>query len=345
MTILGIRVLGTAACDCEGGGGGPPPGPTVAFDVVAQDYNTAQADYLAGTGGSNYATAYALIDPYYVWWSFGGAGADPGDFVPELSGLTGIEVPLAATDLSDTAVATATRVAIDAVLTTVGGSGTRVEITDDTLVGTVSFGLAEDARGAVQQFGSRYTTYGVAGGLFNDTIAQHVTSPSVPHLVDAIGMLVQDGAAETIRLGLYVGGSSVSFVGTSLLFETTMSAGSGTGWRWAELTDEQAAILAASSSVWFIAKSEGATSVRPVFNSAGVVDGQNDFTTSANVVVMDPGTGITQIDPDPTVPFPSTLNGRDVSASYALMVVAGFRLRPDDEGTDAERGSVPGLSA
>jgi hypothetical protein len=344
VTILGIRVVGSAACDCEEGGGGPPPGPTVSFDVVEQDYNTAQANYLAGAGGSNYATAYVLIDPYYIWWSSGGFGADPGDFVPELGGLTGVEVVLAATDLTATSVATTTRTALDAVFDVVGGSGTTIEITDALLTGTVTFGLPEVERGAVQQYGSRYTTYGVSGGLFNDTVAQHVTSPAADHLVDAIGIYLQDGAGETVRLGLYVGGSSVSFVGTSLLFETTLVAASGSGWNWAELTDTQAAQLATSSSVWFIAKSESSASARPVFNSAGAVDGRNDFTTSANVSVMDPGTGATQIDPDPTVPFPSTLNGRDVSASYALMIVAGFRLRPPDEGTDAERGAVPGMT-
>lgn len=260
---------------------------------------------------------------YYLWWSHDGNNLDPGDHVAALSGMTGIEVALGSGNHTASARATATCTAIDSASIdnwTCDPSGAVATITGTIDAVSVEVGGAYTARGSAALWGNHTTAALTNGNPFNAVIAVHGTFDDGPAVLTSLCMLLGTAEADdTVRLALYTGGSSVSFVGTALAGECTTSL-DGSGYACCQLDAAETIALADNTSVWLVGKcDQDGGNTHPAFSNVG---GAQEDWTNRNLVIVTAG-----ISNDPTVAYPSSLAGITIDESNAVVMMAAFETR------------------
>lgn len=303
----------------------------VTLTLAPASFDTRRRAFIEGHGGSTVNGAYVVLPGTgaapnrYLWWSHNGYNLDPGTHVPALAGYTGVEVALGSGNHTAAQRATATRTAVNGVSGWVaGGSGAQVTIRGPINPATVATGGAYTARGAAGLFGHHTDADFTNGNPFNDAIAVHGTFTAGPAVLTAVGVLLGTPAGESVRLALYIGGSSVSFTGTTLVAQGIVTAtGSGNVWAWLPLTAAQSAAIADNASVWVVAKSnQNGGTLHPAFSNLG---GAEEDWTARNLVIFTGGS----INVDPAVAFPASLAGlaSDIATGNAVVMMAAFEYR------------------
>lgn len=262
---------------------------------------------------------------YYVWWSHGGYNADPGDHVAALSGWTGIEVALGSGPITAASRASSTISAINGAGAGLSASGDEAGliVSGDINAATCAVGTTYTSRGTAGLFGNHTSAVLTNGNPFNDAIAVHGTFTAGPAVLTAIGVLLGTPAGESVRIALYTGGTSSSFVGTTLVADGIVSAtddGSGNVYAWLALTAAQSAALADNASIWLTAKTNAGGTLFPAFSNVG---GAQEDWTNRNLVIF------SGIDTDPTVAWPSTLEGEpsDIDTGNAVVMMGALEYR------------------
>lgn len=325
---------------------GPPP-ETATFTVAPMSFDTRRRAFIEGHGGSTGNLAYWALPAnaqgstdYYVWWSHNGYNADPGDHVAALSGYTGIEVALGSGSISAATRATATISALNGVGDGLSASGnaSALVVSGNIDAATCAVGTAYTGRGTAGLFGNHTSAVFTNGNPFNDAIAVHGTFTAGPAVLTAIGILLGTPNGEQVRVALYSGGTSSSFTGTTLVADGIVTAtddGSGNVYAWLTLTAAQSAALADNTSIWVVAKTNAGGTLYPAFSNLG---GSQEDWTNRNLVIFDVG----QINLDPTVAFPSTLEGltSDIATGNAVAMMAAIEYRTAPFCSDCSLGGT-----
>lgn len=325
----------------------PPTGESVRFAMVDATYSTADADYRLGEGGSNYFGAFIAIagdgiDDHAWYVTHDGRGWDPQPYVTELAGYTmhAVDLPAGTVDADD--VATALRTAIDgeALYDTVGGTGPNVDVTGSILAASCFTG--ESTPGTAASWGSHETTADFDSNPIAEAIHAFAEFTDGPAIITGIGARLAS-AGDDVAAAVYTGGQAASggsgivipvadFDGTSLLASTVLT-GSGTGWVWESFTPADVAEVADGTPLQLLLKGE-TTSTHGSFRFQGNL-GTSDLTDQQLAVLQS-----SDVDPDPTVAWPSSLDAiTDLSANFGvvLMIAIEYRQAP-------HRGDAGGIT-
>lgn len=325
----------------------PPTGESVRFAMVDATYSTADADYRLGEGGSNYFGAFIAIagdgiDDHAWYVTHDGRGWDPQPYVAELAGYTmhAVDLPAGAVDADD--VATALRTAIDgeALYDTVGGTGPNVDVTGSILAASCFTG--ESTPGTAASWGSHETTADFDSNPIAVAIHAFASFTEGPAIITGIGARLAS-AGDDVAAAVYTGGQAASggsgivipvadFDGTSLLASTVLT-GSGTGWVWESFTPADVAEVADGTPLQLLLKGE-TTSTHGSFRFQGNL-GTSDLTVQQLATLQS-----SDVDPDPTVAWPSSLDAiTDLAGNFGvvLMIAIEYRQAP-------HRGDAGGIT-
>lgn len=323
----------------SGGGEVAPPPSTFVATLAPASLDTRRRAFIGGHGGNTAAGAYLRIEATsgtnrYAYCSVDGYGFDPGPYTAELAGYEGVEVALTGPTVTAAARAAAYASALGAYYTT-SSTGADLEITG--AIAGVTVGGAFTARGTAGLFGNHTSAPNTNGNPFNAALAVHGTFTAGPALATAIGILLGTPAGDDVRIGLYTGGSSTSFVGTTLVAEGIVNAtddGSGNVYAWLPLTVAQALELADNTSVWLTAKCNtgGTTGIHPAL----ALVGDSEDWTARNLVIF------SGMSTDPAVAFPATLDGEasDIDTGFGVVMMAAIEYRTAPFVGDASIGGA-----
>lgn len=319
-----------------------PAGESVRFTMVAADWDVSVTAFRAGESGSNYFGAFIAIPSVahgdHAWYfTHDGRGWDPQPYNAALTGYTMHQIDLAAGDRTDAQVATAVRSAIDgaAIYDTVGGSGANVDITSDIDAGGCFTG--EDTPGASGCWGSREDTPAATSTVVN-AIHAATTFTAGPALISALGTRLTD-AGDPFRMALHTGGSLATGGGgttvteadledTVLFCETGQVTGSGTGWVVEPLVPAQIDVMADNTVVQYGFKGETTTTLGNFMSTGAPGDTDQNVQNLQSFVTGD-------LDPDPSVAYPATLEGVGLDSSFAVMLMIAFEYRVAPQRGDA----------
>ncbi len=324
------------------GGGVGPSGETVRFTVPAATWDVSSTAFRAGVSGSNYLGAFVAIVgdgmADHAWYfTHNGRGWDPQPYNASLTGFTMHAIDLAAGNRTNAQVATALRSAIDgaALYDSVGGAGAQVDIDGD--IDAAACFTGSSSPGTAGAFGCREDTpvfdgNPISGGL--QAFAQFTTGPA---LITAIGTRLNT-AGDPVRLGLYEGGTAASggasvvnpvpdWDDTAILCEIE-ATGSGTGWVNEPLTPGQVAVMADDTPVQIVLNGE-TTNTHASFTTMGVV--VDSDLGQQQLAVIDTA----DMDPDPTLTFPASLEGFDLVGSFSVVLMVAFEYRQAPQRGDA----------
>lgn len=321
------------------GGEVAAPPSTYTATLAPAGLDTRRRAFIEGHGGSSAAGAYLRIEASsgtsrYAYCTIDGIGFDPGPLVAELAGFEGVEVALTGPTVSAAARATAYAAALAPYYTT-AADGADLEITG--ALASVTVGGAFTSRGSAGLYGNHTSQPATNGNPFNGALAVHGTFTAGPALATAIGILLGTPAGDDVRIGLYTGGSSTSFVGTTLVAEGIVNAtddGSGNVYAWLPLTVAQALELADNTSVWLTAKCNtgGTTGIHPAL----ALVGDSEDWTARNLVIF------SGMSTDPAVAFPATLDGEasDIDTGFGVVMMAAIEYRTAPFVGDASIGGA-----
>jgi len=277
----------------------------------------------SGRAGSNYTGAYLLLGGDYVWWTLDGAGHDPRLETAELDGLTGHEVALTGGNRTATQVATATAAVIDAI------DGWTCTADDDTLEiagpAAVTTGASwddADAGALIGMRASRVDGSGYGEGPISDALAQHLPNPGLALPILAVDVLLGGtvDSSDRFSVALYTAAGSTSPVGEDLVVDLgRIPAAQIVADSWARIYLPANLLVTADQAFWIGLKSElGLTQVGGYGTGSALI---GDF-TAQNLLHSDQGEA-SPVDPDATVPWPSTWTG---TTAAGAAFVCGVRL-------------------
>jgi len=284
------------------------------------DTRSAYDGAIGGTAASSFIAIPGLGSvPDRVFWftqSDGSTqrGIDPTDWYPQLVGFVAVQVPLGPGLVSAQDVATALETAMlpfpEYTVVQIGAvptaswemriSGTSI----DTMAAFTGGDFA--SRGDAGLWGIRVAqvntlAFGTFEGVAVDAYLVHGTSPPNPvNRIKAMDIFIGSihNGADQPRLVLFEGGTAVSPVGATLVYDFGQISGTAVnGWirTWVDIGD--VATVGNATNLWFGLKSAGGvTLVRNVQVGAGW-----------NGNLSDQDFWITTMDPDATVPYPAVV--------------------------------------
>lgn len=320
----------------------PPTGETVRATMPAATWSLDDADFRAGEGGSNYFGAFVAIvgdgiDDHAWYFTHDGYGWDPQPYNASLAGFTMHAVNLGAGAQTNTAVATALRAAIDAaaIYDDVAGTGANVEVTGSIVAASCFTGSSTPGTSA--SWGSHEDVPVFDGNPLSVASQAYSLFTDGPAIATGLGVRLAS-AGDPVRMALYTGGTAASgsggtivvaaadWDGTALHCESEIG-GSGTGWVWQPLTPDQVAELADNTPVQYVVKGE-------------TVDTHGSFTTAPDIGELNnqqlATIESTDIDPDPSVAFPSSLDAiTDLAGSFGVVWMVAFEYRQSPHRGDA----------
>lgn len=288
-------------------------GPDVPYYWVGRD----------GGAGTNYSNARLVLGTTdYVWWTLDGEGHDPGLDDPELDGLTGHVVALVGGNRTGSQVATPTAAVIDAIDGwSCSGATDTLEISGPEAVTT---GLEWDDATTGAMVGMRSITGAGAPieGPITGVLSQHLPNPGLDLPIVAIDVLIGSTAdnADRWRVCLWTAAGSTSPTGETLLLDAgRIAAAQVLPDRWARIPVPPSSNIRANQAMWATIK--GVANVTPIGGRL-IGDALRGDWTGQNLQVANP-IAATPIDPDATVPYPSTFTA-DTLVSTGF--VCGVRL-------------------
>lgn len=288
-------------------------GPDVPYYWVGRD----------GGAGTNYSNARLVLGTTdYVWWTLDGEGHDPGLDDPELDGLTGHVVALVGGNRTGSQVATPTAAVIDAIDGwSCSGATDTLEISGPEAVTT---GLEWDDATTGAMVGMRSITGAGAPieGPITGVLSQHLPNPGLDLPIVAIDVLIGSTADNTDRwrVCLWTAAGSTSPTGETLLLDAgRIAAAQVLPDRWARIPVPPSSNIRANQAMWATIK--GVANVTPIGGRL-IGDALRGDWTGQNLQVANP-LAATPIDPDATVPYPSTFTA-DTLVSTGF--VCGVRL-------------------
>jgi len=327
----------TSAADVQ-----TPVGETIRFAMPAATYSTTVADFRTGTSGSNYFGAFIAIPSgsigNHAWYfTHNGFGWNPQAYNAALSGYTMHAIDLAAGGRTAAQVATAVRSAIDgtALYAAAGGSSANVEITDD--IDADGCFTGSSSPGAAGAFGCREDVPVFDGNPIGVGLQAFASFTAGPALVTGLATRL-NSAGDPVRLCLYTGGTAASGGGgvvnptpdwdDTVLFCEAATTGSGTGWVCQALVPGEVDVLADNTAVQYVLKGE-TSSTHGSFTTMGSVSdsdlGQQQLST------IDTG----DMDPDPSLTFPASLEGFSLAGSFSVVLMIAFEYRVAPQRGDA----------
>lgn len=338
-----VRVAGSVSATLGGvsisasGTVADPAGETVSITVAPASWHDREQASYQGSFGSTVQGRYIALpasaggtDAYVYCVQDDGSGnytgPDPGDFVPGLAAYTGIAAQLAAGNVSADDRATAIRSALtdSGLYTSVGGSGATVSVQGLIDGGSAAVGgLAQGSYAG--RFGTRGTTPQFNTTDLSGSVGQVLTWGEADGVITAIGFYL-NGSATDVRAAVYIGGSTSSLTGATLVSEVLVPGGGSPGWRWAALEPASCALVQTGDVVRVILKSNGTS--EPGYRLMSSL-GTEDWEATRDLEVY---SGFSS---DPSVAFPSTLNSASATTPSAVFLYAAIQVIADD-GTDAE---------
>ena len=322
-----------------------PPGETVRITVPAASWDVSVSAFRSGASGSNYFGAFVAIPSVdlgdHAWYfTHDGLGWDPQPHNASLTGYTMHAIDLSAGAVTAANVATALRSAMSSVYSTVGGTGANVDVTD--AIDSAGAFTGSSSPGAAGAWGCREDSVFFDANPISSAMLAHADFTAGPALVTGLAARLNT-AGDQVRLAVYEGGGpgseaaspnrvqTADLAGTDLLCETVIT-GSGTGWVCQPLAPAQVHELADNTDTQLLIKGE-TSSTHASFVSTGA-PGTGDLTVQ-QLALLDTG----DVDPDPTVAYPSTLEGTTIGSSFSVMLMIAFEYR-----TAPQRGDAGGIT-